>query len=289
MNKIFALTRNSALNRIICRTAAASVLAIAALASLIPSNPATAAEPALEIAFGAKVERWSRADLLKHPAVRTIEVPADVAYRRAMRFRAIPLPALIAQLAQSESVQFVASDGFVANIPGALLASDAQPWLAIESPDLAWPALKPGGPSAGPFYLVWLAPEKNGISPEQWPYQIARIAQALPLEKRYPQILPAAATGPDSAERRGLQVFTANCAVCHKINGGGDASIGPDLNKPFGPTEYFQEAFLRQLIRNPASVRDWGQRTMPGFSQSVLSDAQMDDLLAYLRQMVKQR
>lgn len=282
MSMIFALTRGTALHPRLRRIAAFAALALAALT-------ATAEEPILEIAFGAKMEQWSRADLLKHPAVRTIDVPADVAYRRAMRFQAVPLPALIAQLAQSETVQFVANDGFVANIPGALLASDAQPWLAIESAARAWPELKPGGGSAGPFYLVWLAPEKKGISPEQWPYQVARIAQALPLEKRYPQILPTASLGANSAERRGLQVFTANCAACHKINGGGDASIGPDLGKPFGPTEYFQEPFLRQLIRDPASVRDWRQRSMPGFSQSVLSDAKMDDLLAYLRQMARQR
>lgn len=282
MKTIFATRFYTALNRNMRRVAVFSAFALTALT-------ATAAEPVLEIAFGTKLERWSRADLLKHAAVRTVDVPADVAYRRAMRFQAVPLPALIMQLAQSESVQFTASDGFVANIPGALLASDAQPWLAIEPTDHAWPALKPGGGSAGPFYLVWLAPEKKGISPEQWPYQVVRIAQALPLEKRYPQILPAVSLSADSAERRGLQIFTANCAVCHKINGGGDASIGPDLGTPFGPTEYFQEAFLRQLIRDPASVRDWGQRTMPGFSQSVLSDAKMDDLLTYLRQMAKQR
>jgi mono/diheme cytochrome c family protein len=46
---------------------------------------------------------------------------------------------------------------------------------------------------------------------------------------------------------------------------------------------------LRALVRDPASVRNWSQRVMPGFSTDVLSDSQLDDLLAYLKQMSKQR
>jgi mono/diheme cytochrome c family protein len=260
---------------------------VSVLASLSVARAAAAAEPVLDIAFGHQVRHLTRAQLLKRAGLRTIEIPADVAYRRAMRYRAVPLKDLVPQAATVESVQFTAIDGFVANIPGKLLASDAQPWLAIEPADAAWPALKPGGPSAGPFYLVWLAPEKGGISPEQWPYQIAKIAQALPLEKRYPQMLPAASA--DSAAQRGLQVFIANCAACHRINGGGDAAVGPDLNRPFNPTQYLQPVFLRRLIREPAAVRDWPGRRMPGFAPSVLSDAKLDELVAYLTQMARQR
>lgn len=258
-----------------------------ALAACAIASTAVAAEPVLDIAIGQQSRHLSRSELLKNPALRTIEVPSDVAYQRNMRYRALPLTALIGQAAGIESVQFVARDGFVANIPGRLLAGGAQPWLAIEPAHGRWPALKPGGPSAGPFYLVWLAPEQSGISPEQWPYQIAKIAQAAPLEQRYPQIVPAASA--DGAAQRGLQVFVANCAACHRINGGGDAAIGPDLNRPFNPTNYLQPVFLRRLIREPAAVRNWPGRRMPGFATSVLSDAQLDDLIAYLKQMAQQR
>jgi mono/diheme cytochrome c family protein len=262
------------------------LLALAACVTAVASTAAVA-EPVLDIAIGRQSQHLSRNDLLKNPALRTIEVPSDVAYQRKMRYRALPLAALIGPAADIESVQFIASDGFVANIPGKLLAGGAQPWLAVEPENGRWPALKPGGPSAGPFYLVWLAPEKSGISPEQWPYQIAKIAQAGPLEQRYPQIVPAAPA--DSAAQRGLQVFVANCAACHRINGGGDAAIGPDLNRPFNPTNYLQPVFLRRLIREPAAVRNWPGRRMPGFATSVLSDAQLDDLIAYLKQMAQQR
>jgi mono/diheme cytochrome c family protein len=250
---------------------------------------ALAAEPTLELGIGQPLQNLSRNELLANAAVRTIDVPADAAYRRSMHYRALPLTALIGHLAQTGSVQFTASDGFVANIPGPLLAGAGQAWLAIEPADAGWPALKPGGASAGPFYLVWLTPEKAGISPEQWPYQIAKIAAAAPLESRYPQILPHSSAATDNREQRGLHVYTANCATCHQINGAGDAAIGPDLNLPLSPTEYFQETYLRKLIRNPAAVRNWGQRRMPGFSPEVLSDASLDDLIAYLRQMAKQR
>jgi len=45
--------------------------------------------------------------------------------------------------------------------------------------------------------------------------------------------------------------------VCYTLNGAGNAHVGPDLNLPQNPTEYLVPAALRQLIRNPASVRSW--------------------------------
>jgi hypothetical protein len=144
-----------------------------ALAALILAVPVMAAEPVLEIAVGKQVQRLSRAELLAHPALREVDVAGDTAYGKPMRYRALPLSALLTRLAETDTVQFTATDGFVANIAGTVLAGGGQPWLAIEPPGAPWPALKPGGVSAGPFYLVWLAPEKHGIVPEQWPYQVA--------------------------------------------------------------------------------------------------------------------
>jgi mono/diheme cytochrome c family protein len=252
---------------------------------------ALAAEPVLQVEQGTQARQWSRTQLLAHPSVQTIDIAADVAYGRPMRYRAVPVGTVLPKLAPDGSIQFTASDGFVANLPAALLAGGAgkaQAWIAVEAPDAPWPELKPKKGSAGPFYLVWTGPEKSGISSEQWPYQIAKIAEALPLAKRYPQMAPKGAAA-GSAEQRGMNVFVTNCAVCHQINRGGDAQIGPDLAIPHGPTEYLQEAFLRKLIRDPASVRNWSQRTMPGFSAATIPDSQLDDLLAYLRQMARQR
>lgn len=261
------------------------------LLALLCAAWATAAEPVLEIAHHKQVQRYSRTELLAHPALRVVEIADDVAYRRPMRFQAVPLSALLPQLGAADSVKFTAADGFAATIPASLLqgSQDTHAWLAVEPADAPWPVLKPGNPSAGPFYLIWTAPEKMGISPEQWPYQIARITDSQPLAARFPQMLPQRTLTKDGPEWRGWQVFSVHCAACHKINGGGDAALGPDLNRPFSPAEYFQEPFLRRLIREPAAVRDWPQRHMPGFSPQVLPEPALDDLLAYLRHMAAQR
>ena len=65
--------------------------------------------------------------------------------------------------------------------------------------------------------------------------------------------------------------------------------MGPDLNMPHNPTEYFQPGYLRKLIRDPQSLRQWPQAKMPGFTESVLSEQELDALLAYLGHMAKRR
>ncbi|MGB7480459.1 MAG: c-type cytochrome [Burkholderiaceae bacterium] len=261
------------------------------LALSLAANRAAAAEPVLEITHQGQTRHYSRTQLLAHPALRTIEIPADVAYKRPMLFRALPLSELLPQLGSANSVRFVARDGFAATIPAPLLRGgpDTHAWLAVEPAKAPWPALKLGGPSAGPFYLVWTGADKMGISPEQWPYQILRIADSQPLTERFPQLLPQGTPAPNRPEWRGLQAFTVHCAACHQLNGGGDAQLGPDLNRPFSPVEYFQEPFLRRLIRDPAAVRDWSQRHMPGFAPHILPESELDDLLAYFRHMAAQR
>jgi mono/diheme cytochrome c family protein len=50
-------------------------------------------------------------------------------------------------------------------------------------------------------------------------------------------------------------------------------------------TRYFTEAGLRALVRNPAAVRTWPQQMMPAFGVDVISDADIDAVIAYLRLM----
>ncbi len=261
--------------------------ALAVLALIAAANATgTGDDPALDITVGGKTRHFTRSQLLASRALRSIAVANDVAYGRAMRYQAVPLSALLPQLPAGSNVQFTARDGFVATIPGKLLTGPGKPWVAVESPEHPWPALKPGGASAGPFYLVWLAPAKAAVSPEQWPYQIAHITEVASLQQRYPQIVPHSG---NARILQGMRVYEQNCAACHRLNGGGDAAVGPDLNLPHNPTEYFREPYLRRLIRDPASVRNWPARSMPGFPPQVLDDAALDALLAYLRQMAAQR
>jgi hypothetical protein len=55
----------------------------------------------------------------------------------------------------------------------------------------------------------------------------------------------------------------------------------PDLNLPMNPTEYFTDAGLRALIRDPRSVRVWPEQRMPSFAEEDLSDETRADLGAF--------
>lgn len=251
---------------------------------------AAAAEPNLTVTVAGHATTYAPASLLGMPAATTVKVPNDVAYKRDMSFRAVPVASLLGGVAPDDTLRFVASDGFVATIPASLLLprSGAIAYLAVEPADAPWPPLKPDSPaSAGPFYLVWLNPERGGITPEQWPYQVARIEDVPPLLKRYPMLAPAASA--HDAVRRGYAVFEKNCSVCHTLNLGGDATVGPDLNVPYNPTEYMRVDALRRLIRNPQSLRRWPAAKMPAFETKLLSDRDLTDLLAYLRHMADRK
>jgi mono/diheme cytochrome c family protein len=257
------------------------------------SEGAIATDPELTIVAGGRMATYAPAALLALPTATQVTIPADVAYKREMSFRAVPVSALLAGVGPDETIRFVASDGFVATFPAApLLARGTGPvaYLAIEPPDAPWPPLKSGETAtAGPFYLVWVRPDLGGIREEQWPYQIARMESVLPLVKRFPMLAPASGLSAQDPIRHGFAAFEKNCAVCHTLNLGGDATIGPDLNVPYNPTEYLRVDALRRLIRNPQTLRRWPAAKMPAFPASSLSDRELTDLLAYLRHMADRK
>ncbi len=255
---------------------------------------ALAAEPTLTVTAGGRAVVHTVASLLAHPATVSITVPNDIAYKRSMTYRALPVAALLPGIAPAASVRFAAADGFAATLQASLLmaAGDnaARAYLAVEPPDATWPPINVGDPaSAGPFYLVWLRPERALIVPEQWPYRIARVDELPSLAQRFPAIVPAATLAVDGSVNRGFAAFQKNCIVCHTLNLAGDSSIGPDLNVPFNATEYLRLDALRRLIRDPQSLRRWPATKMPAFPVSVLSDRDLNDLLAYLRYMANRK
>lgn len=255
------------------------------LLALMFALPAAGAELKLDLGHGAKT--LDSAQLTTRKDARNIDVPDDVAYHRAMTYRAVPLASLLAGVDPNDHLQFVASDGFAAEIPAALIlnAHGAEAWLAVEDPSRPWPVLPGKNVSAGPFYIVWVRPEANGVGPEQWPYQLAAIRKQQEIAARFPAIVPDISLPADSPVRHGFEVFQRNCFACHTLNGEGDARLGPDLNIPHNPTEYLRADLLRAYVRDPQSLRHWPQAKMPGFSTSVLSESDLDALLAYLRHM----
>ncbi len=241
----------------------------------------------LTVDLGDSSQTWQTRELLEHPLAQTVQVDNDVTYKRTMRYRAVPLKALLEGVQPEDHLQARASDGFAAEMAAQpLLATQgARAWLAIEDPATPWPPIARGKPSAGPFYLVWTDPQAGPISPEQWPFQLASIRRLPPLDSRFPALRPTPGLADDDPITRGYALFQQNCLACHRLNGAGDARMGPDLNLPFNPTEYFVAGTLERYIRNPQSLRQWPEAKMPGFSVEVLSDDDLTALISYIRHM----
>ena len=258
---------------------------ILALLALLIGLPASAAQLTIELDHSSKA--WQTADLLTHPQAQTVQIVDDVSYKRVMTYRAVPLAVLLPGLKPESHLQAVALDGFAAELTAAPLLNKqgARAWLAIEDPAQPWPALADGKPSAGPFYLVWTDPQAGQISPEQWPFQIAGIKQLKTVAERFPALLPDPKLAPNDPINQGFALFQKNCLACHRLNGAGDAQVGPDLNIPYNPTEYFGGDFLKRYIRDPQSMRHWPQAKMPAFAASVLPDGELDLLVGYLKHM----
>jgi cytochrome c2 len=55
------------------------------------------------------------------------------------------------------------------------------------------------------------------------------------------------------------------------------------------PTEYFKEGVLARYIRAPKSVRSWVGSKMPSFGTETFSDEDIANIVAYLREMARER
>jgi mono/diheme cytochrome c family protein len=265
------------------------------LALLLLAAPARAAEPRLLIEMGGASRSFSRDELLHHPAATEIAIPRDPSYQRPMRYRAVPLATLLAgtRLPPDQVLEAIASDGFVAGLPAELILQPkpggAIAYLAVEPPDAEWPPLAGKTVSAGPFYIVWQRPAASDIRGEQWPYMVVAIRSADSPAKRWPGLAVDAKLPAGDPIRAGQTLFVTQCLVCHKLNGAGSASVGPDLNLPKNPTEYFRDAALHQYIRDPASLRRWSAMQMKGFDRAAMSDREIDLVIAYLRHMARRK
>ena len=139
--------------------------------------------------------------------------------------------------------------------------------------------------TAGPFYVVWTKPEASGIRSEYWAYQLAKLQSQLSPEARWPALAVDEGLPADDPARAGQTLFVAQCLPCHKMNGGGASDVGGDLNLPMNATEYMTDKGLHALIRDPKSVRSWPGMKMQGWSPDLLSDREIDHIIAYLKHM----
>jgi mono/diheme cytochrome c family protein len=270
-------------------------VSLVALAFVFLALPGASADPALDVAIGGQTRHFARDALLARPDATTVEIANDVAYGKAMRFRAIPLAALLAGLdaAADSVIETVALDGFAAQLPLDLVTNSdpakAVAWLAIEPGDAPWPPLSGKTASAGPFYIVWTGAAAATIRSEQWSYQVAKLESQPSPASRWPALGVDPALPATHPVRTGQALFVTQCLPCHALNGAGSGTVGPDMNKPMSPTEYLKPAALHALIRDPRSVRSWPGQLMPGFAADQMSDREIDLVIGYLAHMAARR
>jgi len=250
----------------------------------------------LKIADRQSSKTVSAKQLLADPATRTITISNDSVYGRSMTYRALPATELLKGLAISldDYVEFTATDKFSIGVPARLLlhSPGARPsaFLAIEAGSEPWPAIPDHGKETpAPFFLVWQDAKRGEISSEYWVYRLASLEVTDSPYKRW----PALAVAPDLPDvhpaRRGLDRYVTLCISCHRFNGAGEGEMGPDLAKPMNPVDYFQPDAFRKFLRSSKSVRDWPERKMPSFIEDVLSNEDMEALIAWLTYKARQK
>lgn len=255
-------------------------------------------EPVLTIQSPEKTLVFKRSQLLARKDLTQVEVQNDPAYEnKSNTYWAVPFAALFQGISvpPDATLHFRCLDGFGAPISQSRalnqLPTQSIAYLAIERKPHEWPPLKPkkSQDSAGPFYLIWKNPKLSQLSVEEWPFQLKGFEVKKSLRSTYPAIFPESKLAENHPANRGLKIFTKNCFTCHTLNHQGEGVIGPDLNLPKNPTEYFVQSALKSLIRNPQSLRTWPGSRMPGFDSEAISDSDLDDLVSYLEYMSKHK
>jgi mono/diheme cytochrome c family protein len=252
-----------------------------------------AAGPTLTVSADGGVRTFDRDALLARRDVVEITTSRDVAYRTPRTYRAVALAKLFEGIAipPDSVVEAAAQDGFVTQLPRDLVyGSDHNvAYVAIEVADTPWPPIPGKDKSAGPFYIVWLGDQASSVPAMKWAYQVVSLLVQDAPAKRWPSLAVDPMLPALHPVREGQTIFVNKCFTCHTMNQAGSASAGPDLNLPMNPTEYFTDAGLRAVIRNPRSVRIWPEQRMPSFSDEDLSDEELGLILAYLSHMADRK
>ncbi|MCA9777855.1 MAG: cytochrome c [Candidatus Eremiobacteraeota bacterium] len=270
---------------------------VAATPTPTPSHTAEAETmPELVIRVGSEKRVWTQTELLARPDLRELTLEDRSAYERQTRtYKVVPLASLFESLAVPEgrTIEYLTTDGFSSSIsPSRLLNSSPDgsvAYLAIEDPEQPWPKFDNRTYGAGPFYVVWERPEADDIGREEWPFKLTGFQDRVDVDQRYPKLPPDSRLAKDDPVRAGYKLFLKNCFPCHKINGEGQATFGPDLNQPLSPTEYMADGMIHKLVRDPQSLRTWTGSKMPPFDEHEISDPELDQIVLYLKHKAETR
>ncbi|WP_020406690.1 c-type cytochrome [Hahella ganghwensis] len=274
-------------------------LILGVLLVILHSGSYAAAENGFTIRAGDQTVHWTKEQLLSHPAKQQLTIPLLNYPNQTFPVDVVPVAELFQEidLPDSSVLIFTCLDGYSGVLEKTYLLNEdkdgARAYLAIEPEDHKWPPLPKEAnttkQSAGPYYLVWTNPEKSGIPPEFWPYQLSSLDVKDDLAVLFPGIMPADHIAPNDPVRKGFQVFKTRCMHCHQINGQGAANLGPDLNQPMNPTEYFNEAAFKRFIEDPTSVRQWPGMKMRWVKDNIWEEGEIDHLVAYLKHMADRK
>ena len=94
----------------------------------------------------------------------------------------------------------------------------------------------------------------------------------------------ASSAGTDSAAAAGANVFKSHCILCHGTDATGNTTMGKQLkarNLHSAIVQKKSDAELKHIVTD-------GEGNMPPFSAQ-LSSAQIDELVAYVRQLGKSK
>lgn len=212
----------------------------------------------------------------------------DPEYGKPKRYRGFAL-ARVLELAFGPGWQgrdytemiFSALDGYASV---STLEKLGEPGGYIVFEDMDHPGWEPVGrnqANPGPFYLVWANPAQSTAHGYPWPWLLAKV-ELVRFQDRYPEVYPRGVVSA-SAVHAGFLTFKERCMRCHAMNQQG-GKVGPDLNAPQSVTEYRSPEMLKAFIRKPSQFR---YTHMPDHAD--LTDADLDNLLDYLRHMANQR
>ncbi len=259
------------------------------------ANPLWAKSFTYTDAHGVK-NTWSVKKLLMHKQLVNIKNQNTEAFPGAPQsFKAIALHHLINSKSdgKADQLKFSCTDGYskvlskkVSTFMRSKLSGPTA-FLAIEDPKNPWPDLagfhkgKHRG-SAGPFLIFWRNEGTRKMKDQPWSVVSLQTVKSDPAEAIKPTNASLIAT-------KGHKLFVKTCFACHTINLKGEGSMGPDLNYPESPIEYFGKARLKRYIRNPDSVRIYKSGRMKGFNKESLSDSELESIIIYLQHMAKNR